>query len=592
MILKKLFIYSFKELSVLKEYTFNTLGLNIILGEKKDEHDEANGVGKTTMVECISFLLGKEIHKYYTDNPILINKEIFLVLEVNSNGRTMFLGRHINTPEKGYVLFDNKINYNLSEWKLYDDTDYKNFIHNEILGEETTDISFAAVRDYIMRDEQDGFTKNNLGIAKRAVVYQSKALAFLCGLPYNSEIEIKKITNEISKLKDEKSALMTSIGESVSSLKSRKTKCLNEIKKIEKDINQININKQYNIKVSDYNTNKEKLNKIQKDIFKLQHIKKQYERNIENLEKKVEDIKQLNDIEPFYKELLGLFPEKIHYNYEKVKDFYDFMVQNRGKYFYDKIDKISNEIVKLERNKKEIEETLKDDYKIFKSINLIEDINSIVAEREKFNMQLAEINLQLNNHKRSSILTTEINTLKSKKLLLTQRKNDEFNAFNEHISQIEECFQELSEIAYNTAGVLNIQFDSNVNERNNSTTGRVKIQCELPDDRSHGINYMKINMFDLSWFLTSLSNNLPKIKFLFHDGSYSKPNPAVKGKILKHVDSVLNNLGKGQYFVTINKNEILTEDFTHFDKENKFIARLDREDNNQNRFFGFKLYTN
>ncbi|MGS2751313.1 DUF2326 domain-containing protein [Bacillus zanthoxyli] len=591
MILKKLLIYSFKETSVLKEYTFNTHGLNIILGEKKDENDEANGVGKTTMVECISFLLGKEIHKYYTENITLINKEIFLILEIISNGTTIFLGRHINTPDKGYVLLDNKINYDLTNWEPYDDTDYKTMIHNEILGKETTDITFSAIRDYIMRDEQDGFTKNNLGIVSRPIVYQSKALAFLCGLPYNSEIEIKKITNAISKLKDEKSALTTSIGESVSSLKSRKTKCLNEIKKIEKDINQININKQYNLKVSNYNTNKAKLNDIQKEIFKLQHVKKQYEKNIENLKQKVEDIKQLNDIEPFYKELLGLFPEKIHYNYEKVKDFYDFMVQNRGEYFYDKINKISNKLVNLEQNKKEIEDTLKDDYKIFKSINLIEDINSIVAEREKFNTQLAEINLQLNNHKRITTLTTEINTLKSQKLLLTQRKNDEFNAFNEHISQIEECFQELSEIAYNTAGILNIQFDSNVNERANSTTGRVKIQCELPDDRSHGINYMKINMFDLSWFLTSLSSEQPKITFLFHDGSYSKPNPAVKGKILKYVDSVLSKLGKGQYFVTINKNEILTKDFNHFEKKNKFIAKLDREDNNHNRFFGFKLYT-
>ena len=55
---KKLIIYSLRDREKLKEYEFNPKGLNIILGKKENE-DETNGVGKTTMVDCLQMLLGK-----------------------------------------------------------------------------------------------------------------------------------------------------------------------------------------------------------------------------------------------------------------------------------------------------------------------------------------------------------------------------------------------------------------------------------------------------------------------------------------------------------------------------------------------------
>ncbi|HDR8349983.1 TPA: DUF2326 domain-containing protein, partial [Bacillus cereus] len=329
-ILKELSIYSYKEEKILNKYLFNDVGVNIILGEKKDEEDEANGVGKTTMIECISFLLGEEIHTYYKNNKILLSKNILITLKVNSNGIDFFLARYINSPNKGYILYDKTITYDLSYWKTYEDKEYKIKIQDEVLGKEINGISFASIREYVIRDEQNGFIKDTLGIADRNATTENKILAFLCNLPYNSETEIKSITKKITNLKDEKKILSTTIGKTISELKSEKAKYLSQIKKLEKDINSININKQYNLKATDYNKNKNELNKIQNKIFKLIHIKNQYQQNIENLKKKVEDIKALNDIKPFYEQLLGWFPNEISHNYEKVKNFYDFMVENRG----------------------------------------------------------------------------------------------------------------------------------------------------------------------------------------------------------------------------------------------------------------------
>ncbi|HDR8389882.1 TPA: DUF2326 domain-containing protein, partial [Bacillus cereus] len=235
--------------------------------------------------------------------------------------------------------------------------------------------------------------------------------------------------------------------------------------------------------------------------------------------------------------------------------------------------------------------SLKNDYKILKNSSLIEDINAMIADRENLNTKIAEINIQLGSHDRLKSITNEINILKSDRLLLTQKKTDEFNSFKEHILRLEELFQTLSELTYDTAGVFNIEFENNVNDRKNSITGRIIIECSLPDDRSHGINYMKLNMFDLTWFLSSLEKeDSHNINFLIHDGSYSKPNPSVKAKILKYIDNKIKEFGKGQYFVTLNKDELLKKDLDFFQKNGIIVAKLERTEDNAKRFFGFKLY--
>ncbi|MCG7315333.1 DUF2326 domain-containing protein [Priestia flexa] len=591
MILKELEIYSYREKKVLKTYPFNEVGVNIILGEKKDEKDEANGVGKTTMIECLSFLLGEEVHGYYRTNKILLSKDILIILKVHSNDIDFFLARFINTPDKGYILWDRNITYDLNDWEVHEDKDYKKKIQKEILGDEISDISFASIREYLIRDEQNGFIKDSLGISGRNATSENKVLAFLCNLPYNSETEIKKITKKISNLKDEQKHLSATIGKTISELKSEKSKYKSKIKKLENDINSIDINKQYNLKATDYSKNKAELNSIQSDIFKLTHVKNQYHQNIENLKKKAKEIQALSDIEPFYEQLLGWFPNEITHNYEKVKKFYDFMVENRGSYFEGKIKNIDEKLNELNKMKEILEKTLKSDYKILKNSSLIEDINTMIADREDLNTKIAEINIQLGNHDRLKSITNDINLLKSERLILTQKKTDEFNSYKQHIEGLEMLFQTLSELAYDTAGVFDVEFENNVNDRKNSITGRVKIECSLPDDRSHGINYMKLNMFDLTWFISSLENKGGhNINFLIHDGSYSKPNPSVKAKVLKYIDKRIKEIKKGQYFVTLNKDELLKDDLDFFEKNGYISAKLERTEDNTKRFFGFKLY--
>ncbi|MGR5868383.1 hypothetical protein ACT7C5_13065 [Bacillus pacificus] len=68
---------------------------------------------------------------------------------------------------------------------------------------------------------------------------------------------------------------------------------------------------------------------LQNDIYELEFVKKQYEKNIENLVGKVEQIKKFNDIEQFFEQLIEYFPDKISKSKDEVQDFYEYMVENR-----------------------------------------------------------------------------------------------------------------------------------------------------------------------------------------------------------------------------------------------------------------------
>ncbi|MBQ4901250.1 DUF2326 domain-containing protein [Paenibacillus sp. Marseille-P2973] len=580
MILEELIVYSRRDEKVLKKYKFNTIGLNIILGEKRTTDDETNGVGKTTMVECIEMLLGKSISKQYENNEILIEKDIMIVLKTIVNADTIFLARLFNSPKKGYSI-RSEISYDISKWHIHSTKEYRQLIHELVFINEVLDFtSFSSLREYIIRDEKRGF--NDIILTGREATKTYSYLSYLFGLPYNSETEINVIKKEMDKLKQQIKYIES--GTNINSLILNENTLENEITTMKNSIKSFDITGHYEANSLKYSELKTELNKIQNKIFESEHIKQQFEKNIENLEAKTKDIKRLKDIAPFYNQLVGYFPDSIHKNYKEIESFYNFMVDNRGKYFSNKIDNLVLKIKDLNQKKHEIEIALKKSAELLRNDNLVDDITTMINEVERKQLELAEIRVKISEYNQRNRINDNINLLESEKLRITSIRNDEFLSYEEHIEYLQNIFTTLMSVTYNQSGVLIFEYENS--GRGNAATGRIKINCSIPDEKSHGRQYMKINMFDLTWFLYRTERQ-KAINFLLHDGSYSKPDIVVKPRLLRYINKVLKTNQKGQYFVTINVDELLEEDVDEFMKENLVIAELDRSAD-ENRFFGFK----
>ncbi|MCG1024036.1 DUF2326 domain-containing protein [Sutcliffiella horikoshii] len=584
MIFKSLIIYSYSNKEVFKEYTFNECGLNVILGERKEEGQETNGVGKTTMVESINFLLGGSCPNDFKGKEALINKDIFLILQVIKDGENVFLGRLINQPDIGYVLYSNSLTFDLGQWTVKEE--YKAFINNFLIDQSEKEPAFSSLREYIIRDEKKGFI--DIKLPNRTPIYEAMYFAYLFGLPFDFEFDISKIKKEQKEL-NKKLSLINSLKNEIGDLKLKEEKINNEIRELDEIIMNVKFTEKLQRDANEYSYSKDEYNKVQNSIFELEHIKKQYEKNINDLEEKIEEIKLLNDLEPFYEQLIGYFPEDIKQNYEQIQYFYNFMVDNRGEYFRHKIENIDDQIKEKSKELNKIGNALSKKSLAFINTDIISDFSRINEEKNEKFEELAEIRVKINLYKEKSDVTSQINKLKTEVLRLTEIKQNIYTNFQNKVSEIQKLFNDFVKKAYKESGIL--EFELNNKTGINNSTGRIEINCQIDDEKSHGRLYMKINMFDLTWFVNGLKNEGGKVPLLIHDGSYSKPDKHAKERLLNYVDNLLKGIGKGQYFITVNIDELEQEVFNDFDKKGLIVAKLKRGNNNKDRFLGFR-YTN
>lgn len=586
MILKKLFVYSLVSNALLKEYIFNDYGLNIILGEKRDDAKEANGSGKTSMVESFRYLLGSSRPKDFSNKPLLFAKDIFLVLQVIDDGRKLYLGRLINEPTKGYILKSETPSWNIKEWDALEDNEYKQLLDNLVFGNNKSDIdrpSYSALREYIIRDEKGGFT--DIGLANRGAATTYKVLAFLCCLPFNYEKEIAAIKKQQQNLVDQQKQI-DALTETAAELKIQERQLKAEIDHLAKLLREVNIMEKVEDNVQKYNNLKTQLGFTQNKLFELEAIKRQYEKNIENLEQKYQEILVIKDLKEFYNNLLEYFPAQLEKNYADIEQFYSFMVENRGKYFKGKIEALEHQIQTLLQSKKKMQYQISDITKIINSKDIVTDLTTVSEEIQRKNEELAKIQVKIEFYDKKNEINAKINKLKQDIITQTQIKHDEYQSAIGIARRVSQVFGELVSACYGEQGILEFEFNNKTELRD--TTGRIKIRCTILDEGSHGRLYMKINMFDLSWFFNRLEMHEP-INLLIHDGSYVKPDDKeAKFKLLKYAHEKLSEMKRGQYFITANVDELGEQDLEYFRTNDLVIARLDRKEGGENRFFGFK----
>ena len=219
--------------------------------------------------------------------------------------------------------------------------------------------------------------------------------------------------------------------------------------------------------------------------------------------------------------------------------------------------------------KQEIKEIITLSTRIFQNTQIVDDIHNINEQLNIEYLRLADVKMKIEKYNEINDLTKQSNEKGKEILEKTIEYEAEYNQYSENIENIETHFQNLVQAAYGEDGVLNYSYENDVKKR--SSTGRIKICCQIADENSHGRLYMKINMFDLALFLNRIDNNTG-CDLLIHDGSYCKPNPGAKAKVVNYVDNYLKDAEKGQYFITINKSEVEETDLEDFRKKKMIVA--------------------
>ena len=587
MILNRLVIYSRKDEEIKKNYKFNQVGLNIILGSKRDTDDDSNGVGKSSMVASIRYMLGSKVPADLKDRKKIEDADFMILLEVDieKENEYIYFGRILNNPDKGYIFTSKGLTFNEDNWGTpMGDSKYKKEVEKIVLGNNDDELhpSFASIREFVIRDEKLGF--NDIILPSRTATKCYEILDYLFEIEFNGENQIKKLKKDQEKLEQKLKAIELLTAD-ITELKVRASKLKSEIDNLTNISNDLDISKNLRLSKQDYQKLKQEYNEIVNKIIKLENMKVQYKESISSLKTKVKQIKQLDDIEKFYNQIISYFPKKISKNYEEITSYYEFMVDSRGKYFGDKVNEITEMISTLEERKDIVHTKLNKQIESLKSTTIVDDINSILDRINEKNQELADINVKLEQYAEKDKISKEINEIKQEIIKQTNLKYEIFNSYKSTMEDAAKKFSDLVEVTYDEGGVLDFEFNNNTNKKN--ATARVKVSCKIEDENSHGRMNMKVNMFDLTWLIQRVKHKSP-INFLIHDGSYVKPdNKNAKARLLKYIDYRLKKEELGQYFVTLNLDEINEVDMNYF-KENKNIIAFLSKENDEDRFMGIK----
>ncbi|MVX62390.1 DUF2326 domain-containing protein [Clostridium chromiireducens] len=580
MILKNLKIYSIRDEKVIKEYEFNDYGLNLILGSKSEK---GNGTGKSSMVQSISYLLGSKIPKDFQNRKKLNDLDIMLILTIKKEEEAIYLGRRISEKNKGFIKVGGEISFNLDNWNIYEDKEYKIEVEALFLKDESSESpSFASIREYIIRDEKEGFA--NITLLRRNATKGFEILSFLFGINFKAENEINKLKSEQDE-KEKKLKLIESMSDDITEIRIKEKKIADEVKKLKDIATTVNVKENLELEKEEYTKVKLELNKTNERIIKLNNIVEQYQVTIDSLKENVDKIRELDDVEKFYNQMIGYFPDKIKRNKDEITNYYEFMVNSRGRYFNEKIVEMNGLLEELEKRKIQLEAKIEKRTLALKSTSIVEDINVILDKINEKNQELSDLRYKVEQYSMRETLVEEINNLKERIIKETYNYNELFKTFKKTIDSSEKEFSKIVKQTYDEDGILQFEFISGTNKRD--STGRIKIQCSIIDENSHGRSYMKINMFDICWLVERIKQEKDLV-LLIHDGSYVKPDDkCAKYNLIKYIDNIMTSMKRGQYFITLNRDELNKNDIEKLIEENKVVAFLGK-DNDEDRFMGMK----
>lgn len=585
-------VYSIKQKQKLNYFEFKSYGLNLILGEKSLDNDETNGVGKTAMLKSIEYCLGSKIPSSFQGNEILEQLDILFILKIEKNGKYIDIARSVIDTEFIYIYESNNNivlhEIDLKYWEPMDIDSYKNyiqlFVYNEFKSVDISRIpSFATVREYIIRDEKKGFS--DITISDRKQLNNYRILSVLSLMFCDFENDILKQKNEIKSLKAQLKEV-DQIGKEIKIIESNHRKTLQEIETLKKIINESDVAHKLEIDETEYYELKKDLQKINIEIRKLSYAKKQHSNSLAKLDANIEKIDTLIELKDFYKEVLGSFPDSVIENFEQMKDFYAFMQSNRGEYVRKQLNAVEKELSNLKSKKELILNKLERNTRLARNTQFVIDMQHITEQLAEKYSEVAEYRYKIDLYSQRKDILSSIQTQENILFQQIENAKKEYNKSYVQAENIINIFNQLNEISYGQVeGELKYEFVDKSNQSAN--TGRVKITCTIPDDDAHGRYFMKINMFDLAMLINRI-NQGEGIPFLIHDGSYSKPAQRNKENLLRYIDSYLNDKQYGQYFVTVNVEELSEEFIKEATKNNCIVIRLKRNESNEDRFMGVK----
>lgn len=519
-------------------------GLNIILGERSDESEKMNSVGKSLLVDMINYCLLSDSSLRISKIPLsILPKETLMCLEIEielTEAINILTIKRTRETDKNVIISLNGVD------KEFDKVEHaKKFIENFINNKKITNQpSFRNMISILIREEKSSYDDILRPYASKSYMDFSELIKphlYLFGMDVSVIDNIKKTLKRITEAKTSLSGLNKVFKEQGINTQTIRSYLNN----LEEKVNKLNISIQ-NLKPGEgIEQNKSTLQSLELELenYIVQKMaKKLLVRKIKNLpENDFVDSKKIEIIYNTYKQGLGSTIKK---TLDEVQEFNNRVYTFQNQLFTQHLEKVQQEIadldVKIQNKDAEIS-------KIYASFNTGEKIEglkkAIKEEREK--------------HSELDRLVQKYNSLEEKKLeRKTYEKNrdkliddldQQIQNNKKSIRLFEEAIKDLHKII---AGNTNCQFDIVTS----SQAEYVIFDYRIDLDGGSGMDRIRTFIYDILLMLSEVTS--PRhYGFLIHDNIFPSTgrDDMVQSLNFVYKQSLFNK--NFQYIVTLNKDE-------------------------------------
>lgn len=579
-------------------------GMNIILGTKvpKNEQVEAtddadtNGVGKTTIVNCIRYALGAGVSEF-SNLDYFKEKKFWVRLEALLEGTSVVFCRPLWKPLgddvclifygtldafhatlnqatidlNGIVSADEARDVlgKIASIRVLTSEEFKTELSRlEHIDYSKAKITFQSLLEYLVRDEKTGYT-DIISMPSRTQWVQYRAVQYLFGLPFTLEQEIGNFTDYISKKRAEfemmNSELVRRKITSSDTIVNRRIVYTKHLKTVREQLSKVMVSPNLASVRDEYNKTRTELLETNRSINNLEHKSRSYKETLGALNEKGQALEALLNIESFYNDLVEIFPGQVKTNLEQYKSFFESVSIDRTSYYEDLISSLDKDLRLLRTKRKATSERLDILGNRFESTSIVRDVASLASEEEGIKRDLQDLELMETYLNRSESLSDEIEEEKKKRDALVKTGRDLEKNSRKQREKIITIFKDWVELVYGTdEGSLEFKFNSNPKSE---TLGRTEIDCYIPSRNSFGRGIAMIVLFDLVWFLRERIDGEFDPGFLVHDGPYVVISDEAKPKILDLILSLLADTKK-QYILTANDG-----DLPELEKYRKYVCK-------------------
>ncbi|WP_375005011.1 DUF2326 domain-containing protein [Bacillus velezensis] len=501
---------------VIREVQFH-LGTNLIVDETKNESaiETGNNIGKTTVLALIDYCLGGNPEQIYKDpesNKIidfvkdyLVDKEILITLKLkrellDEKSQEIIIERNF-LQRKKKIMKINGENLTKNNGK-----DFEEKLSALIIGERETNkpgIRQIFAHNIRYKDDRINKTLKVLNRFTTNVEYETLYL-YMFGLPVSDRTYLMKKLKVEQKFKEriEKKQDKPELKFQIDIVK-------DNIRKLEDNKRNLNINEKYEEELQELNSAKYKISKISSRVSELSLRRELLKETEQELKQDISDIDLVG-----LKELYSVAKKSVNdiqKTYEQLIEYHNNMILEKIRYITQDLPDLESEI---ERHNQNLEKELANERYLTKKLSASDtfsDLESIISDLTNNHRKLGELENSL-----AQIETSEENINKINEdieLLDGNRFTEEFqDLLYEQLKVFNKHFKDVSKELYGEE--YGITFS--LKEDPKTKKKYYSFEC-FNLNISSGKKQGEILCFDIAYILFARSEDIPHLDFILND---------------------------------------------------------------------------